>query len=292
MEDALGGTECILSKKNLNNGVKRILQVCETPAVLARIDPSARTPSRQSHSSQTGHSLFAMIATSLNPARSPLLSLFAALFLIGAFSLLPALQHNLVGDGPPRAKRLSSWLELPELLGSIFGVPNPELTTDGKGDGPVAAARSFSGFSRMRPYAPFNWSSHVTNDWITWDEDKTTWFDPDSGRPLRFPYLEQGSNDHPLNRDAATHFHPNLQATEVPCVHPPSNLTYNGGASSFLGQKRGQWGRGGTFYCEEICRLVPAAVEYGFNFVELATVDTLGFIDDDRLFSTVDQNHV
>lgn len=31
MEDALGGTECILSKKNLNNGVKRILQVCETP---------------------------------------------------------------------------------------------------------------------------------------------------------------------------------------------------------------------------------------------------------------------
>ena len=53
-----------------------------------------------------------MIATSLNPARSPLLSLFAALFLIGAFSLLPALQHNLVGDGPPRAK----WLELPELL--------------------------------------------------------------------------------------------------------------------------------------------------------------------------------
>ena len=56
-----------------------------------------------------------MMATSLNPARSPLLSLFAALSFSSAPSaslLLPALQHNLVGDGPPRAK----WLELPELL--------------------------------------------------------------------------------------------------------------------------------------------------------------------------------
>ena len=56
-------------------------------------------------------------------------------------------------------------------------------------------------------------------------------------------------------------FRPVLQPASVPCVHLPSEA-----------------GRGGTFLCEELCRLVPTAAEHptAFGFRELGSLHKKG----------------